>query len=73
VARLFSDKIMLTDPKACVSNAYLIDSMIVDNIIILLRREKYPVYEKIYFMNLLGQLCSLSGTIRNKIIEIGGG
>lgn len=71
VAKLFSAQICHSDPKGSISNAYINDSLIVDNVFILLKTNSYLCHEKICFVTLLAQIASLSNNIRDRIVQIG--
>lgn len=75
VAKLIADMITLTSPKESLSNAYIIESIIADDIVLLLKRkgEEFSLGEYLNFMLLFANLCALSSVIRDKIVQIGGG
>ena len=74
VARLIADMVSLTSPKQCNSNAYIIHSLVTEDIIIMLKQsqEEFSVSEQLNFVLLLGNLCTLSNNIRDTIVSKGG-
>lgn len=76
MARLLTDVIVLSSEKDSLSTGYIVESVVVEDMIILMKRdresERFLIKERLQFMALFAHLCGLSAEIRQQVVAVGG-
>ena len=74
VARLIADLLNCTSSQRNPSTGYIVDSIMVEDIMIVLKQaqKEYSIEQQLDFMLLYANLSVISNTIRGRIVQIGG-